>query len=80
MVSRAFMGGLIVGVLAAFTMDGVAVIALRPIIAGRSSDGFFTVNSSLSAVPVYQAFDFVRAGSKQRMHGISFLPMRRRLC
>jgi len=42
-----------------------------------SNDGGFTVNSSLSAVPVYQAFGFVAAGSIQSMHGISFLPMRR---
>jgi GNAT superfamily N-acetyltransferase len=42
-----------------------------------SSDGGFTVNSSLRAVPVYQAFGFVSAGSIQSMHGISFLPMRR---
>ena len=42
-----------------------------------NSDGGFTVNSSLSAVPVYQAFGFVPAGSIQSMHGISFLPMRR---
>jgi len=42
------------------------------------SYGGFTVNSSLSAVPVYQAFGFVSAGSIQRMHVISFLPMRRR--
>jgi GNAT superfamily N-acetyltransferase len=42
-----------------------------------SSDGDFTVNSSLSAVPVYQAFGFVPAGSIQSAHGISFLPMRR---
>ena len=41
------------------------------------NDGCFTVNSSLSAVPVYQAFGFVPAGSIQSMHGISFLPMRR---
>ena len=41
-----------------------------------SSDGAFT-NSSLSAVPVYQAFGFVPAGSIQSLHGISFLPMRR---
>jgi len=41
------------------------------------SDGNFTVNSSLLAVPVYQAFGFVPAGSIQSMHGISFLPMRR---
>lgn len=42
-----------------------------------NSDGGFTVNSSLSAVPVYQAFGFVPSGSIQRVHGISFLPMRR---
>jgi GNAT superfamily N-acetyltransferase len=41
------------------------------------SDGGFTVNSSLSAVPVYQAFGFAPVGSIQSMHGISFLPMRR---
>ena len=41
------------------------------------SEGGFTVNSSLSAVPVYQAFGFVPAGAIQSMHGISFLPMRR---
>ena len=40
-----------------------------------SRDGGFTVNSSLSAVPVYHAFGFVPAGSIQSMHGISFLPM-----
>ena len=42
-----------------------------------TSDGGFTVNSSLSAVPVYQAFGFVPSESIQRVHGISFLPMRR---
>jgi len=42
-----------------------------------NSDGDFTVNSSLSAVPVYHAFGFVPAGPIQSMHGISFLPMRR---
>jgi GNAT superfamily N-acetyltransferase len=41
------------------------------------SDGCFTVNSSLRAVPVYEAFGFIPAGSIQSMHGISFLPMRR---
>jgi GNAT superfamily N-acetyltransferase len=40
-------------------------------------DGGFTVNSSLSAVPVYLAFGFVPAGSIESTHGISFLPMRR---
>ena len=42
-----------------------------------SSEGAFTVNSSLSAVPVYQAFGFAPAESLQSVHGISFLPMRR---
>jgi GNAT superfamily N-acetyltransferase len=42
-----------------------------------SSDGGITVNSSLSAVPVYNAFGFIPAGSIQNRHGISFLPMRR---
>jgi GNAT superfamily N-acetyltransferase len=42
-----------------------------------NSDGGFTVNSSLRAVPVYQTLGFVSAGSIQSMHRISFLPMRR---
>jgi GNAT superfamily N-acetyltransferase len=42
-----------------------------------NSEGVFTVNSSLSAVPVYRRFGFVAAGSMQSVHGISFLPMRR---
>jgi len=42
-----------------------------------NSDGCFTVNSSLSAVPVYQAFGFLPTGPIQSAHGISFLPMRR---
>ena len=40
-----------------------------------NSEGVFTVNSSLSAVPVYCRFGFVPAGSMQRVDGISFLPM-----
>jgi GNAT superfamily N-acetyltransferase len=50
--------------------------ALRELCA-PSSEKAFTVNSSLSAVPVYQAFGFAPAGSLQSVHGISFLPMRR---
>jgi GNAT superfamily N-acetyltransferase len=42
-----------------------------------SSDGGFTVNSSASAVPAYQAFGFVPAGSTRSVDGISFLPMQR---
>ena len=44
------------------------------------SYGGFTVNSTLSAVAVYEAFGFVPAGSIQREHGISCLPMRRSAC
>jgi GNAT superfamily N-acetyltransferase len=50
--------------------------ALRELCA-PGGEGAFTVNSSLSAVPVYQTFGFVRAGSLQNEHGISFLPMQR---
>jgi GNAT superfamily N-acetyltransferase len=50
--------------------------ALRELCA-PGSDGAFTVNSSLSAVPVYQAFGFAPAGSSQSLDGISFVPMRR---
>lgn len=35
----------------------------------------FTVNSSLSAVPVYTAFGFIPVGEVKHVHGISFLPM-----
>ena len=41
------------------------------------SQGAFTVNSSLAAVPVYRALGFLPAGSIRSVHGISFLPMRR---
>ncbi len=34
-----------------------------------------TVNSSLAAVRVYEAFGFIPAGDITRLHGISFLPM-----
>lgn len=38
--------------------------------------GVFTVNASLNAVPVYQAFGFICQGGVQSKHGISFQPMR----
>jgi GNAT superfamily N-acetyltransferase len=50
--------------------------ALRELCA-PGNEGAFTVNSSLSAVPVYQAFGFAPAESLQSLDGISFLPMRR---
>lgn len=42
-----------------------------------NAEGAFTVNSSLTAVPVYEAFAFVPAATVQKVHGISFVPMRR---
>lgn len=38
--------------------------------------GFFTVNSSVKAIPVYERFGFIRSEALIEMHGISFLPMR----
>lgn len=37
----------------------------------------FTVNSSPSALPVYQRFGFAPTGAQVEMHGIRFVPMRR---
>ena len=48
--------------------------ALKDLCASNA-EGVLTVNSSLAAVPVYQAFGFVPAGPIQSAHGISFLPM-----
>lgn len=39
-------------------------------------DGSFTVNSSNFAVPVYEAFGFVRVGPTQCAKGLYFNPMR----
>ncbi len=39
-------------------------------------DGAFTVNSSNFAVPVYEAFGFVRVGPTQCAKGLYFNPMR----
>jgi len=43
-----------------------------------SSPKQYTVNSSLAAVPVYRSFGFEITGEVVSMHGISFVPMRRR--
>jgi GNAT superfamily N-acetyltransferase len=37
--------------------------------------GAFTVNSSLTAVPVYERFGFIPTSKVVEAHGISFLPM-----
>jgi GNAT superfamily N-acetyltransferase len=42
---------------------------------GAAAPTLFTVNSSLNAVPVYQAFGFQAVGPVVSTHGISFLPM-----
>ena len=43
---------------------------------GAGGDGVFTVNSSNFAVPVYEAFGFVRVGPTQCVKGLYFNPMR----
>jgi len=43
---------------------------------GAGGDGAFTVNSSNFAVPVYEAFGFVRVGPTQCVKGLYFNPMR----
>lgn len=45
--------------------------------AAQEYTGSFTVNSSLSAVPVYERFGFEATGKVVEMHGIAFLPMRK---
>lgn len=47
----------------------------RPVAAGAGSPPRCTVNSSLSAVPVYRAFGFIEAGPVTHVHGIAFVPM-----
>ncbi|MFZ6681193.1 GNAT family N-acetyltransferase [Undibacterium sp. Tian12W] len=39
--------------------------------------GSFTVNSSLSAIAVYERFGFMAKGEIVEMHGIAFLPMQK---
>ena len=48
-----------------------AALAAAPGVAG------FTVNSSPSALPVYQRFGFAATGAQVEMHGIRFVPMRK---
>lgn len=43
---------------------------------GAGGDGSFTVNASNFAVPVYEAFGFVRVGPTQCVKGLFFNPMR----
>lgn len=42
---------------------------------GTSSSLYFTVNSSLFAVPVYTRLGFVRAGEQQSRNGVTVQPM-----
>ena len=41
----------------------------------RGHFGKFTVNSSLNAIPVYEAFGFNATGPKVEMNGVAFQPM-----
>jgi predicted GNAT family N-acyltransferase len=43
----------------------------------RGSNGEFTVNSSLSAVPIYERFGFLSTGTADVQNGFKFIPMRR---
>jgi GNAT superfamily N-acetyltransferase len=49
--------------------------ALLERIMRTSNSSFFTVNSSLFAVPVYLRFGFVRAGEQQTRNGVTVQPM-----
>lgn len=50
--------------------------AARAAAVAAGGDGAFTVNSSNFAVPVYEAFGFVRVGPTQCAKGLYFNPMR----
>jgi len=50
--------------------------AAREAAVAGGGDGSFTVNSSNFAVPVYEAFGFVRVGPTQCAKGLYFNPMR----
>jgi GNAT superfamily N-acetyltransferase len=43
----------------------------------RENPGYWTVNASPDAIPVYEKFGFTPAGELQVMHGVMFLPMKR---
>ena len=49
--------------------------ALLERVMSTSDSSFFTVNSSLFAVPVYLRLGFVRAGEQQRRNGVTVQPM-----
>ncbi|MEX5744716.1 GNAT family N-acetyltransferase [Massilia sp. X63] len=51
-------------------------LAARDATLAAGGDGAFTVNSSNFAVPVYEAFGFVRVGPTQFAKGLYFNPMR----
>lgn len=42
----------------------------------ESNPGYFTVNSTTYAQPVYERFGFVATGPRVETHGIAFVPMR----
>lgn len=41
----------------------------------RGNPGYFTVNSSMYAVPLYESLGFCACGERTEMNGIAFLPM-----
>jgi GNAT superfamily N-acetyltransferase len=59
-----------------FQRQGLATRLWRAALTSAPGLEGFTVNSSPSALPVYQRFGFVPAGAPVEMHGICFVPMR----
>jgi GNAT superfamily N-acetyltransferase len=63
-----------------FQRQGIASQLWHLLLAHTAEQGMwgpFTVNSSLSAVPVYRRFGFVEVGEIQQQHGVTFQPMLR---
>ncbi|WP_211473396.1 GNAT family N-acetyltransferase [Collimonas humicola] len=60
-----------------FQRQGLAARLWQAALASFPDAATFTVNSSPSALPVYQRFGFAPTGAPVEMHGIRFVPMRR---
>ena len=88
---NAFIGGVLAGFIAMrdrshvfhlfvapeFQRQGLATRLWQAALASAPDAAGFTVNSSPSAMPVYQRFGFAATSAQVEMHGICFVPMRR---
>ncbi|AMP04024.1 GNAT family N-acetyltransferase [Collimonas pratensis] len=88
---NAFVGGVLAGFIAMrdrshvfhlfvapeFQRQGLATRLWQAALASAPDAAGFTVNSSPSALPVYQRFGFAATSAQVEMHGIRFVPMRR---